>query len=375
MNTGEVITFEAKKNFTFQKTLGRGGTGDTHLFKDETTNILFAIKKYVPKDLVRIDEYYERFVDEIKILFNISHPNIVRIYNYYLYPDCKTGYLQMEYINGVCINEYEPMPWNKKDWEDIFYEVINAFEYLENNNILHRDVRASNILIDQNENVKIIDFGFGKQFNGDKNSENSVLLNWPVTEMPEEIQFNQEYDEKTEIYFVGVLFKHVLRDRIKDFRFGHIIEKMTKVNPEQRYSSFSNILTDINQGVLSEISFTDEQKEWYRDFADALCNHISCYIDKGEFVSDIEQTVSMLSGVIRNSSLEEYLQDNSKLIECFVVGKYKYYSRKDIPIKVLKNFYTLITGLPYAKKKLVFANVNMRLATIVVEDSDIDIPF
>ena len=43
MNTGDVITFDAKKNFTFVKTLGTGGTGDTHLFKDETTDILFSI--------------------------------------------------------------------------------------------------------------------------------------------------------------------------------------------------------------------------------------------------------------------------------------------------------------------------------------------
>lgn len=46
MNSGDVITFNAKKNFTYIKPLGNGGTGDTHLFKDETTDMLFAIKKY-----------------------------------------------------------------------------------------------------------------------------------------------------------------------------------------------------------------------------------------------------------------------------------------------------------------------------------------
>ena len=80
MNNGEVITFDTKKNFTYVKPLGDGGTGDTYLFKDETTDMLFAIKKYVPKDPQYIDDHYKRFVDEIKILFNISHPNIVRIY-------------------------------------------------------------------------------------------------------------------------------------------------------------------------------------------------------------------------------------------------------------------------------------------------------
>ena len=104
MRAGEVITFNAEKNFTYIKPLGNGGTGDTYLFRDETTNIMFAIKKYVPKDTRFIDEQYDRFVDEIKILFNISHPNIVRIYNYYLYPTAKTGYLQMEYVDGKCID-------------------------------------------------------------------------------------------------------------------------------------------------------------------------------------------------------------------------------------------------------------------------------
>lgn len=46
MNNGDVIVFNSKKNFTYVKPLGGGGTGDTHLFLDETTGIQFAIKKY-----------------------------------------------------------------------------------------------------------------------------------------------------------------------------------------------------------------------------------------------------------------------------------------------------------------------------------------
>ena len=211
MNNGDVITFNSKKAFTYIKPLGSGGTGDTHLFLDETTGIQFAIKKYVPKDSQFTDEDYRRFVDEIIILFNISHPNIVRIYNYYLFPEAKTGYLQMEYVDGVSIDKFEPDGWGK-DWNAIFSEVISAFEYLEQHNILHRDIRPANILIDRNENVKIIDFGFGKKLSNTTKNQNSILLNWPATEMPYEVQSKQEYDEQTEIYFVGVLFKHILKD-------------------------------------------------------------------------------------------------------------------------------------------------------------------
>ena len=375
MNSGDIVVFDAKKNLTFIKKLGGGGTGDTHLFKDETTDMFFAIKKYVPKDQRYIDDHYRRFVDEIKILFTISHPNIVRIYNYYLYPHAKTGFLQMEYIDGICIDQYDPMPWDKKGWEEVFTDVIGAFEYLEKNHILHRDIRPANILIDKDGNVKIIDFGFGKQMNGIRNDNNSILLNWPATEMPNEVQLNQEYDERTEIYFVGTLFRHLLKDGIKDFRFQHIVEKMIKIHPDQRYSSFSDIMTDITAGVLSEIDFTDTQKTCYRNFADVLCSHIHSYKNKYNPINDIGQTLSKLAELIRNSSLEQYIQNNCQLIDCFITGGYTYNSRKDIKLQVIIDFYSLVTSLPPAKRRLIFANIYTRLATIKIVMDDPDLPF
>ena len=77
MNKGDLIVFDSKKNFKYIKSLGAGGTGDTHLFLDETTGIQFAIKKYAPKDFRYVDEYYSRFVDEIIILFNIMSITLI----------------------------------------------------------------------------------------------------------------------------------------------------------------------------------------------------------------------------------------------------------------------------------------------------------
>jgi serine/threonine protein kinase len=374
MNNGDVIVFNSKKNFTYVKPLGGGGTGDTHLFLDETTGIQFAIKKYVPKDHRFIDDHYKRFVDEIIILFNISHPNIVRIYNYYLFPEAKTGYLQMEYVDGVSIDKFEPDGWGK-DWNDIFSETIAAFEYLEQHGILHRDIRPANILIDRDENVKIIDFGFGKQLEGTKKDENSILLNWPATEMPNEVQLNQEYDERTEIYFVGVLFKHLLKEYMADFRFQHILEKMTKVNPSQRYTTFCEIVNDISAGVISEINFSDRQKEIYRNFANVLSSHINHYTVKYSPINNVAVTLSKLAELIRCSSLEYYIQDNSKLINCFINGGYNYSARKDVEVQTVVDFYGLITSLSPSKQKILFDNIYGRLSTIKVQLEEDELPF
>ena len=191
IENGKIIEFNnMKKVFEYVRKLGFGGTGDTHLLKDNTTNMEFAFKKYVPKDEERKNELYDRFVDEIKILFKISHPNIVRIYNYYLYPEIKLGYLQMEYIDGTSIDKYTPVL--DYEWNNIFLQVINAFRYLEEKEILHRDIRPQNILIDKMGNAKIIDFGFGKIIDKDEKDSNSVMLNWPVSKLPEEVSLKGE---------------------------------------------------------------------------------------------------------------------------------------------------------------------------------------
>ena len=375
MNNGEIITFDTKKNFTYVKPLGDGGTGDTYLFKDETTNMLFAIKKYVPKDPRYIDEHYSRFVDEIKILFNISHPNIVRIYNYYLYPSAKTGFLQMEYVNGKTIDEFQPFPWDDKSWNEVFGDVISAFEYLEKNHILHRDIRPANILIDKDNNVKIIDFGFGKQLEETSTSDNSILLNWPATQMPNEVVLNHEYNEQTEIYFVGTLFRHLLQNDLESFKFKHILEKMTKIDPAERYTSFVEISNDISTGVIGEIGFSDEEKEIYRAFSSQLADHINHYIEKYTPINDIKTSLSKLAEIIRNSSLEDCIQDNSKLIGCFISGGYSYSTRKNIDVQTVIDFYKFVSGLSASKRKIVFDNIYNKLSTISVHVKDDELPF
>lgn len=281
----------------------------------------------------------------------------------------------MEYVDGKSIDEFEPYPWEDKDWSDIFSETVSAFEYLEQNHILHRDIRPANIMIDKDNNVKIIDFGFGKRLDGAKQGENSILLNWPATEMPNEVQLNQEYDERTEIYYVGTLFRHLLKDAMNDFRFQHILEKMTKINPTQRYSSFFEIANDISAGVIGEIDFSDKEKDVYRSFASTLAYHINHYTEKYSPINNILVTLSKLAELIRHSSLEEYLQDNSQLIGCFINGGFNYSQRREIKVQTVIDFYGLVTSLSPAKQKILFDNINNRLSTIKVQIEDDELPF
>lgn len=371
---GDIIEFYRKKQFEYVKPLGAGGTGDTHLFRDNTTNMLFAIKKYSPKDKQYIDEFYTRFVDEIKILFNLSHQNIVRVYNYYLYPEFKLGYLQMEYVEGTTIDEYEPDGWGK-DWETIFSETINAFKYLEENKILHRDIRPANILIDKEETVKIIDFGFGKILSDTNDGGESIFLNWPVTEFPEEVAIQKVYNNQSEIYFVGKLFYHLLKDNLSSFRYTYILDKMIKVSPTDRFKSFEEITHTISTGVISEIDFTSTQKKTYLNLAKAISQSLDNYTSNFFPIDNVTDVLNSLATVIRNSALETVVQDNGPIIEAFISNGFRYSNSVDIEVSSVTDFYQLMIQLPPTKQKIVLNNLHARIANKDVVGYDEELPF
>ena len=374
MTEGQMIVFDLKKIMKYIKRLGGGGTGDTHLFLDDTTNTLFAIKKYMPKGSNDTAETYLRFVDEIKILYKCIHPNIVRIYNYYLYPADRAGYIQMEYVEGKEIDKYIPI--NKKSWNDIFKECISAFVYLESHNILHRDIRPSNVMIDNNNNVKVIDFGFGKMLQVGKVEASSLMLNWPVTESPKEIIDEGQYSHSTEVYFLGKLWSKLLLDKdTESFEYYSIIEKMIKVNPSERFKTFSEISQIINEGAMLELHFNNQQKTIFKKMTNIFMSHImSC---EKTFITEPMEILFNLSEVLKKNALEEYIQVNQELFDCFIQGGYSYYSQKDISVDIVSGFYKFLNSLPLYSQKIVIHNFVAKLKSIKDKDDDADddLPF
>lgn len=376
LEPGEIIIFDRKKYFKHIRSLGSGGTGDTFLFKDETTDSLFAIKKYSPKGTNDIGENYDRFIQEVKILFNISNPNIVRIYTYYLYPESKSGYLQMEYIDGVPIDKY--MPFSGKGWNEIFIDSINAFLYLENNNILHRDIRPENILVDVNGNIKIIDFGFGKKLDSIKNVAGSIFLNWPVSERPLEIENDHTYTIQSEIYFIGKLFSYINLETIDDsFRFYHLIRKMTEVDPQNRYRSFSDVINDIYNKDFLDIDFSENEKEIYQTFVSGIIFLIGEYNENLKMERDVGKILQKMHAIISKNILEEYIQNSQDVLQVFMSNSYTFYSGRKISLLNFKEFYQFLLKLPHRKQQVVLDNLHNRLSLIKIaqKESMDDVPF
>lgn len=373
---GEIVDFPTNRKYEFVRALKSGGTGKTILMQDTMLNKFFVCKKYSPMQKQYEKEFYNRFIDEIKIMYAIYDINIVRIFDYYLFPEHSTGYIIMEYVEGKNIDEY----FKEEDTDkinSIFVQLINAFAYLEKNNILHRDVRPENVLIDDSGTVKLIDFGFGKNVNEVGNEENSIYLNWPVSQKPEEL-YSGVYNSQTEIFFLGYLIKNLLaKYEMNSFKYTELLRKMIEISPQKRINSFLTIQDEISNQAMETFDFSREQKNIYRTFAEDLKNSISVIKDSLIVEKDIGIIIEKMKKVLRDNALEMYISNNYVLIPCFIKSNYTYYTGKEIPVVEVKNFYNFLVSQSSEKREIILNNLYGRLNKIPVVNSmyDEELPF
>jgi len=360
MNTME-IQFLRKRDYKFLREIGQGGLGRTVLLKDEFIDEVFLCKKYSPIYEEYKENYFINFIEEIKLLHKIYHSNIVRVFNYYLYPDNFTGYILMEFINGKNIKEY--CVENPQMISNIFEQAISGFCHLEENKILHRDIRPENIMISNEGILKIIDFGFGKKINFEENFDKSISLNWRFSP-PQDFDY-KIYDFRTEIYFIGKLFEEILNENnIDDFKYKDLISEMIKSNLEDRISEFSKIQRRILSYENLDNEFNEQQKETYRNFAYQLTSIISKIEVDTKYINDMEKILNGLETILRNSLLEVYIQNPVSISRVFISGNYRYYKNSEFPVETLRDFIKLLKSVSIDKQKIIINNLWQRLDSV-----------
>lgn len=371
----EIISFIRQRDFKFIKILGQGACGETVLLKDDMLDAEFVCKKYLPCDENYRVDLYKRFLDEIKILYRLNHKNIVRIFNCYLYPASYSGYIMMEYIIGESIDEYlKKYPQNTKI---IFEQVIEAFRYLEQNKIVHRDIRANNIMVTNDGEVKIIDFGFSKEVETDSSQTKSISLNW-WCEVPDEFKAGV-YNIGTDIYFIGQLFENIIKDnKIETFPYKSILRKMILKSPDSRYKTFSEIHQIIKEKDFDDMSFTDQEKKIYMPFSKALNGMIKRIPFSTKYETDIDKIIRNMEEIYKSNMLEDYILSNNNIVSCFCHGNYTYYpNKKVLKVEALRKFIDYLKSCSVDKKNIILANLHTRLDSIEhYEDDEMgEIPF
>ena len=152
-NPDSPVHFLRKKDYLFVQVLGQGACGQTVLLRDDLIGSNFVCKKYVPFSESHRQELFKNFLREIKLLHEVFHPNVVRVFNYYVYPESSTGYILMEFVDGSCIDDY--VRSKPETVNDLFVQAIEGFAYLEGASILHRDIRPQNVMVHEDGTLKI----------------------------------------------------------------------------------------------------------------------------------------------------------------------------------------------------------------------------
>ena len=199
------IEFVKNENNEFIK-CGNGIFSEVYLGKNKKNNLNYAIKVIKKKNIPNSNEKIDNIYREIEIQNSFIHPNLIRLYSYK--EDKENFYLIMEYADKGNLNSKvkKEGKLNEKESFKIFIQICSAIYFLHSNNYIHRDIKLENILINENNIIKLTDFsscvniteGKEKTFNGSFEYSTPDLIN------------DDLYDESIDIWSLGIVLYEML---------------------------------------------------------------------------------------------------------------------------------------------------------------------
>ena len=223
--------------------LGRGGMGVVYLAEDKALKRYVALK-VIESHVSNLPGFHERFLREGRIVAALHHPNIVQIYSMDQLPTGQivlvTEYIEGENLNDVIRNKGK-LPLPQAIW--ISLSVAKALDAAHKKQIIHRDVKPNNIILTNEDEVKLLDFGIAK-FKQESSAEitgEGAIIGTPAFMSPEQMR-GESLDARTDLYSLGVVFYELVTGKlpfegssIHDLIFKAITEAPplpTSLNPE-----------------------------------------------------------------------------------------------------------------------------------------------
>lgn len=205
------------------KELGRGAMGVVYLGKDPKINRTVAIKTMMFDDEVdekTLKELKERFFREAESAGNLSHPNIVRIFD--AGEDQDMAYIAMELMEGDDLKKWTtkenllPIP----QVLDYIAKVADALDFAHQQGVFHRDIKPANIMLLKDGTIRVADFGIAR-IQGSSKTATGTVLGTPSYMSPEQIA-GKKIDGRSDIFSLGVTLFELLTGE-KPFKGGEAI--------------------------------------------------------------------------------------------------------------------------------------------------------
>ena len=252
--------------------IGTGGMAVVYKARCHRLNRLVAIK-ILKDDLSQDEEFRRRFHAESQAVAMLSHPNIMSVYD--VSTSDEADYIVMELIDGITLKQY----MEKKgtlNWKETLHfsiQIAKALEHAHSRGIVHRDIKPHNVMVLKNGSIKVTDFGIARIM-----SNNNTLTKEALGSVhyisPEQAKGGR-VDNRSDLYSLGVVMYEMMTGRapydgespvavaIQHINGGapmpstlnpnipggleQIIMKAMAVDPDQRYSSATQMLVDLEE--------------------------------------------------------------------------------------------------------------------------------
>jgi calcium-dependent protein kinase len=244
---------DINKTFNIIKELGRGSYGHVIRVQHKQTGHIYACKKMNKKQIAN----KQRFKTEIDLLKATDHPNIVKLYgifedNIFLHlimEECTGG----EFFDRLATRAKDLNMYTEKDAGRIFKQILGAVNYLHAHGVCHRDLKPENILfstIEEDSQLKLIDFGLSKVFNGDDNTMKGTV-GTTFYMAPEVI--TGKYNEKCDVWACGVILYIMLCGKPPFYSKNEVElkQKICEMKYDFNFPEFQNISEEAKDLIRS----------------------------------------------------------------------------------------------------------------------------
>ncbi|KAG9407588.1 Cyclin-dependent kinase 20 [Aphanomyces cochlioides] len=204
-----MATFEDK--YELLERLGHGNFGEVHCIRDISTGKVLALKRIRTRnDSSKMETIPAAAFNEIQAMQHLNHPNIVHLVD--IVPEGASIGLVMEYMDTdlAQLISTATRRFDAQEIKSLLFMLLRGVEHCHKNSILHRDLKPSNLLVNREGVLKLSDFGLATVYTGpNREYAHQVATRW--YRAPELLFGSRSYDEKVDMWAVGVVFAELLQ--------------------------------------------------------------------------------------------------------------------------------------------------------------------